>query len=226
MKVVCFDLDDTLYKEVDYLKSAYKEIANYAVKHCSECVDSSTILAKAYNVMFTAYMKGENAFKCLNEFLCINLPISEYLQIYHEHKPDIKLSEDTISTLDALKSLGCVIGLITDGRSLQQRNKIEALGLYRWICNENIVISEEFGSEKPNFANYEYFMKLYPNCHDFWYVGDNLQKDFVAANALKWTTVCLKDDGKNIHRQDISIVREKKSKKTVIKLADIIKSTC
>jgi putative hydrolase of the HAD superfamily len=23
----CFDLDDTLYKEIDYLKSAYKEIA-------------------------------------------------------------------------------------------------------------------------------------------------------------------------------------------------------
>ena len=25
--VICFDLDDTLYKEIDYLKSAYKEIA-------------------------------------------------------------------------------------------------------------------------------------------------------------------------------------------------------
>ena len=28
-KVVVFDLDDTLYKEIDYLKSAFQEIADY-----------------------------------------------------------------------------------------------------------------------------------------------------------------------------------------------------
>ena len=29
-EVICFDLDDTLFKEMDYLKSAYHEIAIYA----------------------------------------------------------------------------------------------------------------------------------------------------------------------------------------------------
>ena len=34
MRVVCFDLDDTLYKEIDFLESAYKDIAEYAVGEC------------------------------------------------------------------------------------------------------------------------------------------------------------------------------------------------
>ncbi len=37
MKVVCFDLDDTHYKEIDYLKSACKEIASYAADYCRGC---------------------------------------------------------------------------------------------------------------------------------------------------------------------------------------------
>ena len=210
MKVVCFDLDDTLYKEIDYLKSAYREIASYAAEHCHGCSDAPMILAaKAYAAMLAAYHNGENAFECLNSFLGLDLPVSEYLQIYRSHKPEISLSEDTAQVLDALREDGCVIGLITDGRSVQQRNKIEALGLCRWIANEDIVISEEFGSEKPNAANYEYFMKRYPECNDFTYVGDNLQKDFAAPNALGWTTVCLLDDGRNVHEQNFSSVHEK-----------------
>lgn len=45
MKVVCFDLDDTLYKEIDYLKSAYREIASYAADYCRGCSDSPIILS-------------------------------------------------------------------------------------------------------------------------------------------------------------------------------------
>lgn len=204
MKVVCFDLDDTLYKEIDYLKSAYREIANYAAERCHGCSDSPIILAaKAYDAMFAAYKSGEDAFKCLNGFLGVNLPISEYLQIYRQHKPNINLSEEFVQALDLLKENGYIIGLITDGRSVQQRNKIEALGLNRWIANDDIVISEEFGCEKPSLANYEYFMKRYPECNDFTYVGDNPLKDFIAPNTLGWTTICLLDDGRNIHKQDL-----------------------
>ena len=71
-----------------------------------------------------------------------------------------------------------------------------------------MVISEELGSEKPALANYTYFMERYPECHDFTYVGDNLKKDFIAPNTLGWLTVCLKDDGRNIHRQEVEDLEE------------------
>ena len=210
MKVICFDLDDTLYKEIDYLMSAYREVAEYAAGQCTGCSDSVYFLAiKAYNRMLDAYHQGLNAFEELNKFLGLELPVSDYLYIYRHHKPKIALSEDVVQTLDALKAEGVRIGLITDGRSIQQRNKIEALGLGRWIENADIVISEEFGSEKPALPNYEYFMKHYPECHDFTYVGDNPRKDFIAPNALGWQTVCLKDDGRNIHRQRVDDIEER-----------------
>lgn len=223
MKVICFDLDDTFYKEIDYLKSAYREIAEYAAGQCTGCSDSVNILAnKAYNRMLDSYYKGQNAFVELNKFLGLELPISDYLYIYRNHKPKIALSEDIVRTLEALKTEGVRIGLITDGRSVQQRSKIEALGLGRWIENEDVVISEDFGSEKPALANYEYFMKRYPECHDFTYVGDNLNKDFIAPNSLGWQTVCLKDDGRNIHRQETKdISKDKMPKKWIDKLNDI-----
>ena len=207
MRVICFDLDDTLYKEIDYLKSAYREIAKYAVEHCHECSDPVSVLAhKAYEVMLAAYQEGQNAFDVLNSFLGLDLPIADYLYIYRNHKPKIALCEDVVRTLDALKAEGVRIGLITDGRSVQQRNKIMALGLDRWIDDADIVVSEEIGSEKPALANYEYFMKRYPGCSDFTYVGDNPDKDFIAPNTLGWETICLRDDGRNIHKQDFSAV--------------------
>ena len=207
MKVVCFDLDDTLYKEIDYLKSAFQEIAEYAAAHREGCSDSVRMLSiKAYKRMLDSYQYGLNAFTELNRFLGVGLPISDYLYIYRNHKPKITLSKDVTNTLDALKRDNIQLGLITDGRSVQQRNKIEALGLDRWIGADDFVISEEFGSEKPALANYEYFMKRYPGCSDFTYVGDNPDKDFIAPKALGWETICLKDDGSNIHKQDFSAV--------------------
>ena len=224
-RVICFDLDDTLCKEIDCLKSAFREIAEYSAEHCHGCSVPVAVLAhKAYDVMIAAYQEGQNAFDVLNSFLGLDLPIADYLYIYRNHKPKIALCEDVVRTLDALKAEGVRIGLITDGRSVQQRNKIEALGLGRWIENADIVVSEEFGSEKPALANYEYFMKRYPECHDFTYVGDNPRKDFIAPNSLGWMTICLKDDGRNIHRQEFSTVKEeamaKRRIETLLELID------
>lgn len=85
------------------------------------------------------------------------------------------------------------------------------------------VISEDFGSEKPALANFEYFINRYPECHDFTYVGDNPRKDLIAPNALGWLNVCLKDDGRNIHKQDFtSITAQALPKKTIESLKELI----
>lgn len=118
---------------------------------------------------------------------------------------------------------GVRIGLITDGRSVQQRNKIEALGLLRWIDENDTIISEEFGSEKPTTENYLYLMKRYPDCHDFTYVGDNVKKDFIAPNALGWNSICLRDDGRNIHKQGSEeLATAMKPKRWIESFAEVI----
>ena len=202
MKVVCFDLDDTLYKEIDFVMSAFKEVISYAF---SQSYNSLLSQQDVFSEMLSAYYSGDNAFETLNNKLGLQVPVSLYLEKYRMHKPIITLSPGAAALLTSLKEKGYVVGLITDGRSVQQRNKIAALGLYQYIDNKNIVISEEIGSSKPSLFNYRYFMDLYPSAQEYIYVGDNLLKDFLTANKLSWKTICLKDNGFNIHKQCFEI---------------------
>lgn len=208
MKVVCFDLDDTLCKEIDYLKSAYREIASYAARQCtSTSVSMQVLVVKAYEVMMEAYEDGRNAFDALNVYLGMEFPIAEMLQMYREHKPVISLDEETRLTLDRLKDEGVLMGIVSDGRELTQWNKVKALGLTEWMDESFIIINSSADCFKPNACGYERFMAAVKAMSDdtelsFIYVGDNLKKDFIWPKRNGWHTICLKNDGRNIHLQD------------------------
>lgn len=216
--VVCFDLDDTLYKEKDYLKSAFKEIAARIAR------TGNGDFEKNFHILLDAFERGNFPFQEINTRLNIEIPTERYIEIYRKHKPDIHLSTDILETLSVLKKRGCVLGLISDGRSVSQRNKIAALGLGQFFTDDNIVISGEFGSEKPSERNYLFFSEKYKNGR-FTYIGDNLTKDFVTPNRLGWTTICLLDNGQNIHKQDFRITKSfwpKYTVKTPKEIIDII----
>lgn len=205
MKVICFDLDDTLYKEIDFLKSAFKEIVEYGISRSGRHDLSS---ADLYEGMLGAYFSKEDAFDYLIAAVGSDLDKATLLSLYRNHVPQISLSDGAFELITEIRRKGYEIGIITDGRSVQQRNKIKALGLSDFVSNENVVISEEFGSEKPSRANYEYFITKYPEASDFYYIADNPKKDFISPNALGWKTVCVKDDGRNIHTQQMDLLPE------------------
>jgi putative hydrolase of the HAD superfamily len=191
---IVFDLDDTLFQEVDYLKSAYKEIANLVSPNNPDYV---------YSEMFERYKAGENVFAWLiiqygSEVE--DLTVQKLIKLYREHYPEITLAEDVHDFITRLNSSSIPFGLITDGRSMTQRNKLKALGIEGMFSD--LVISEEFGSEKPDERNYLYYVDKHPGNH-FYYIGDNTGKDFIVPAKLGWTTVCIRDRGLNIHQQDL-----------------------
>ncbi len=188
-KTIVFDLDDTLVHEIDYLKSAFIEIA--------QKVDVND--KGLYIEMLKWYGNKENVFQNLVERYPI-ITIAELKQLYRNHFPDFSQYTKVKSYLYELKSKGYNLGLITDGFSVTQRNKIKSLGIEELF--DLIIISEEFGSEKPNEKNYKIFHQF--NTDEYFYIGDNVSKDFFAPNLLGWKTICLLDDGKNIHKQDFN----------------------
>ncbi len=193
--LVALDLDDTLYKEVDFVDSAYKFIGN--------TLKDKFGIDNAYSVLAEAHKKGENAFDTL--LANINEPaidINYLLQLYRNHLPDITLDSTTLSTLTSLKEQGFHLALITDGRAITQRNKIKVLGLDKLIAPLDIIISEEMGTEKTDQQNFKYFTDKYPDYKRFYYIGDNTAKDFFWPNRMKWTTICIADNGQNIHKQN------------------------
>lgn len=209
MRGIIFDLDDTLYKEIDFLKSAFRQIADVIG------------ITGVYDFMLKCYRDGENAFKMVIERYNLSYTVDQLLDIYRNHKPDITLDPSIVATLDELKSRGWTMGLMTDGRSVTQRNKIDALGLSEWIEPNCILISEEFGYGKPDEHCYQYFIERYPNAK-FCYVGDNLNKDFVTANKLGWQTICLLDDGRNVFSQQIVLPKEYLPQQTIKELPELL----
>lgn len=196
--VVVFDLDDTLYKEIDFLNSGFRVISHNVAMQ--DGLDADEV----YKRMVAIYTSGENAFVTIKEEFGITASVDDMICLYRSHSPDIRLENEVVDLLDYLRLNGHNLGLLTDGRGFTQRNKIKSLGLDSFIAPLDIVISEEFGSEKPDQRNYSYFMNRYPG-NKYLYVGDNIKKDFLAPNQLGWQTVCLRADERNIHKQDVAL---------------------
>lgn len=203
-KVVVFDLDDTLYNEIDFLKSGF----HYISRRLNGCYPLA-IAENIYNTMLSTYKMNGNAFDTvIEEYGLYNHPKEVLLRMYREHKPKIQLSDGAEELLDHLKQRKVVLGLITDGRTITQNNKIEALNIGKWIETDNIIINSEESTYKPNPISYWQIMEKYGDGFDYTYIGDNTEKDFIAPNQLGWTSICLLDNGKNIHKQNFYLQNE------------------
>lgn len=207
-KAVVFDLDDTLIYEINFLKSAYKEIAEF--------VDTNDTIS-LYNNMILWYIEGENVF----DKLLLLYPVlfkDELFAIYRNHFPSIELNEGVMEVLSYCKENHYFLGLLSDGRSRTQRNKLEATGIIGFF--DKIIISEEFGSEKPSLGNYEIFFEI--DADEYFYIADNPKKDFISPKRLGWRTVCLKNKGFNIHHQNFDLDPEYLPEKKIDSLKEII----
>ena len=212
---IIFDLDDTLYKEVDYVKSGFNAVAGYISE--KENLNQKDL----YGSLIEHFEQGGNTFENLIDTYGLSYSIFELLEVYRTHTPKLDLDSNTNDLLNNLKKDSAYLGLLTDGRSNQQRNKIKALGLNKYF--NGIVISEEFGSKKPSEKNFKYFMKIANEKYKYYYIGDNTKKDFIAPNKLGWETICLRDNGLNIHQQKFNLDSSFLPKYMINNLAEIVK---
>lgn len=188
--VVVFDLDDTLYKEIDFVDSGFRFV-----------LESLELPAATLDSMHTWLKNGDSVFGQLRREheAAARVPESDLVELYRQHFPNISLDTRAQEALGKIKRASAGVAVITDGRSTTQRNKIEALGLGDFF--DLVVVSEETGYSKPETHNFELAMDDFGHEHGFIYIADNPAKDFIAPNALGWWTVMVEDDGRNIHNQ-------------------------
>lgn len=179
--LIAFDLDDTIFSEMEFVRSAYRKIASLHGMSLLPGMMSELSIADAFD--------------------STGLPPEVFLPIYRNHIPDISLPSASLYSLVSLRKMGHTLALVTDGRELTQSNKIDALGLRRFIDDADIYISERFGHLKTDGQAFSDLMRRH-GCDHYIYVGDNPAKDFRQPNLMGWTTVCLLDRGENINPQD------------------------
>lgn len=212
--VVVFDLDDTLAPERDFCRSGFQVIQ----KKLHELFPGIPFRGVAFR-MGTYLNKRKNYFNLLEEILKEKIPtlheneaslktlMTELVTLYRNHKPEnekYKLIPGVDALLDELRNRGVVMALVTDGRSITQRRKIEALGLRDYIPQSNIFISEEKDADKTSPENFRNIVREYPEARRFFYIGDNPAKDFIMPNLLGWITCMVPRNYDNVHPIDDS----------------------
>ena len=185
IKAVIFDLDDTLFHEIDYVKSGFESVAieakeKFGIENAEE--KFLRLFRENKSGVFDRFA-GENGLS--------KDAILRFIEIYRNHMPNIFLPDGTKITLETLRRKGYKLGIITDGRPRGQRNKINALGLKNFV--DKIIITDELGGtefRKPHPEAFEIMCKEFGiNPEEAVYVGDNPQKDFAIKKFLPITTV-------------------------------------
>ncbi len=200
IKAVVFDLDDTLIKEVDYIKSGFDVVSTSISKNYD--LDKELVLKDMFELFDESSSYVYNRVLDKNNVLYSKQEIMNLVEIYRNHTPQIRLSKKVIKVLEELRSKGYKIGVITDGYKESQRKKIEALNLEKHV--DKIIVTDELGKEywKPHPRPFELMREKLDVCfHEMVYIGDNPQKDFYINKIYPIKTIrfyssgIYKDDG-------------------------------
>jgi len=188
IKCIAFDMDDTLYDEVEYYKSGFAVIADKIAK------DFQLNTQAAFGKMWELFSSGnrKDTFNAAAEKLGIKFD-EQYtkllVSVFRNHKPNIVLPTDSRQILTDLKKR-YKLGLITDGWLPGQEYKVKALGIESFF--DSVIYTEKLGTEfwKPSPKGFEKLLAdLEIDAAEAVYVGDNLEKDFIAPNRMGFKTI-------------------------------------
>jgi putative hydrolase of the HAD superfamily len=207
---VIFDLDDTLYDEIEYCKSGFAAVAEYLAN--PETVSSDVVTSRPKPVPFKkpsiANAVQEQIFQTLweqfnngNHTKTFNTAldnlnigyddklIQDLITVYRQHKPTISLPPDSLNTLYEL-SKKYTLALLTDGFLPAQKLKVQTLKIEQYF--KSIIYTEQLGREcwKPSPVGFENIIRtLGSRPENTVYVADNEKKDFIAPNKLGFITI-------------------------------------
>ena len=201
MKVIFFDLDDTLYH------APIAECNEVLIAYIADKYGISREKAKAEFENGKKYTKDllpnvaathnrllyiQHTLECLGKNV-----ISDSLELYNVFWDSFLgksvLRKGVKAVLSELRSAGVGVGICTDLTAHIQHRKLQKLGLMddvNWL-----VTSEEAGVEKPSPPIFELCAQK-ANCRfkDILFVGDNYEKDFLGSSIVGMKAVWYQEE--------------------------------
>ena len=192
IRLVVFDIDDTLYIEEDFVRSGFDAVGQFAARElginglAAACLKLhwSGVRGSVFNDALKACGHADD-----------EATVRQLIDVYRGHRPAIRLLPDALQVLDALKGR-YRMAAVSDGPYVGQAQKAAALRLDGWI--EAVILTDHWGREfwKPHPRAFETLQEQFqvsgPECV---YLGDSPVKDFVAPRSLGWRTIRIRRPG-------------------------------
>ncbi|GIP31955.1 haloacid dehalogenase [Paenibacillus sp. J2TS4] len=190
IRLILFDLDDTLLHFDDYWEASSKEAFRHHPLTCEEDPDqlfacfrqkSEVYERQYYHQQISIQQFREKRFiETLAEFgkQADELSAKAFEKIYQQQsKAFMKADERLIELLSTLQAR-YLLGIVTNGTASWQQDKLQALGVNRFFPAESVFISEQVGCEKPSPEIYYRPLRHFrvePN--EALFVGDSWKND-------------------------------------------------
>jgi HAD superfamily hydrolase (TIGR01549 family) len=206
-KAVFFDLDDTLH---DHHAPFARVILHLlpSPNHQFETVDIYKSFRFYSDVLWKEYDGGEisldelrikRIIRTLKDY-GVGVSIEKALQFQQSYEQELKrltLFPEVPLLLKELNEVGIEIGLITNGPTEHQQNKIQQLGLEEHFSENHIFISDQVGRAKPNPYIFEVAAReLNLPSEELLYVGDSWENDVVGPMNAGWNAIWFNHRGK------------------------------
>lgn len=200
MEVIVFDMDDTLYDQMMPFRQAYRQIFG---NRFDVDVDKLFQLSRKYSdELFLPSQRGEISmeevfiYRIQKAFEDMNIEITDdeaiqFQRGYEYGQAHIHMNEMMPEILNVCKKTK-KLGLISNGPSEHQWNKVKQLGVLDWIEREHVFISADLNMAKPDAAIFLYvsdYFKVRPE--QCLYIGDNYYNDVVGAKSAGWKIIWL-----------------------------------
>lgn len=206
-KAIIFDLDDTLYRIEDSFKYAVKaSVPNFDLINISTLYKHFRHYSNKYfessqsGLISMEYMRKTRFIEAMSHF---NIVIDDaqaviFQKNYSELVYNTPLSSEVVEILEFLKSNNVPRGIITNGESKHQWRKINMMGLTKYFDPEYIIVSGDFGIDKPDIRIFKEMEGKFPKKMTFLYVGDSYDNDIVGSYESGWENIWLTDSNANL----------------------------
>ena len=172
-KAYIFDLDGTLYSR-DHLIQNVVTAQYQAFSEELGHVERSEYISRVLTLDEHGYRSKDEVYRELARQYSLSNDLTKRLHdhfwtTYDEH---IEVPADTLKTLAAIRANGAKIGIVTNGQTGRQQNKISALGISGLL--DQVLISETEQIKKPNPQIFQRALeRLGVSAKDAVFIGDH-----------------------------------------------------
>ena len=202
-----FDIDDTLYSQMEPLLTACEESLGRKLEDPELFY---RIFCKRSGEMFLVSESGQvsieqsRIYRIQNTMKDMGIPFTTEQAVlfqtkYKDNQSKLHVSSVLTELLDKCAEKGIKMGVITNGPYAHQVQKFYTLGLDKWFSMDQLIVSAGVGVAKPDIRIFQMAEEKWGMIPEQTYmIGDSLENDIQGARNAGWKTIWM-----NHHRYSV-----------------------